>query len=543
MRPVSLGISSIRKSSFVSPEIDAMKGYLGSYDPKVGFTGGGTAPKGYQPGTGMVHREGKSPRPTIEDEREHMFGAGRDVSAAEDRVKLKQSSGVNKSEEKVVGGLGDGKEDSDFDPKQLAAGMKVEREHTKDPKIAKEIAKDHLTEDKDYYKKLKKIEKSLDMLDWMSKATKILQGYKNPGVGQYNVALPASYGAPAPQADPNKPQISAQGVWNDPISSSVLKRPSEESLRASNLDEARQAVGQAAVKQSSRQALAQLSPPRPDVPEIEPETSVPVMPPDLKGKTSKEDRKERASNQDAPALPKMSSAGASPFSYSAGPSSTQGGGFNYGVSGTSSPAPAHTSSIPSNVDPSKMTFSNTDTGAPKQAAPSSAAPVSSTPPMPKPGSPAGAPPSSAPPKMWNSSGASATGSNLVPRMTGSTGGPGSFHPGPTQEEGQSQATGQSGKGKAKGRSSGASAGGGGSSAMRGFLEGSMAARDIGQAVGGGTAPVQVGSGIAVQAVDAASRGALAKQGMRSFGNMYAKSFSRETTLRKSGPALYLRIGI
>jgi len=38
--------------------------------------------------------------------------------------------------------------------------MNHEMEHTDDPSVAKEIAMDHLTEDVDYYKKIKKIEKS-----------------------------------------------------------------------------------------------------------------------------------------------------------------------------------------------------------------------------------------------------------------------------------------------------------------------------------------------------------------------------------------------
>lgn len=50
----------------------------------------------------------------------------------------------------------EGKTDKDFNKKALAEGIKVELEHTDDIEIAKTIAKDHLTEDKDYYKKLKK---------------------------------------------------------------------------------------------------------------------------------------------------------------------------------------------------------------------------------------------------------------------------------------------------------------------------------------------------------------------------------------------------
>jgi 2'-5' RNA ligase len=62
-------------------------------------------------------------------------------------------------EDKVPGGLGDKKKPSDFDPKQIAKGKKIEMEHTDDPALAEEIAMDHLTEDPAYYDKLDKIEK------------------------------------------------------------------------------------------------------------------------------------------------------------------------------------------------------------------------------------------------------------------------------------------------------------------------------------------------------------------------------------------------
>jgi len=56
-----------------------------------------------------------------------------------------------KVKDQVPGGVGDGKPDSDFDPKQLAEGIRIEVEHTKDKDLAKEIAKDHLTELPNYY--------------------------------------------------------------------------------------------------------------------------------------------------------------------------------------------------------------------------------------------------------------------------------------------------------------------------------------------------------------------------------------------------------
>lgn len=60
--------------------------------------------------------------------------------------------------EKAVGGLADWVPDTAFDPIQLRRGIKVELEHTSDQKLAKEIAKDHLTEDPEYYEKLAAIE-------------------------------------------------------------------------------------------------------------------------------------------------------------------------------------------------------------------------------------------------------------------------------------------------------------------------------------------------------------------------------------------------
>ena len=65
-----------------------------------------------------------------------------------------------KSYNRIKGGKADKKSPKDFDKKALAQGIKVEMEHTNDVKIAMEIAMDHLTEDKNYYKKLKQVEKS-----------------------------------------------------------------------------------------------------------------------------------------------------------------------------------------------------------------------------------------------------------------------------------------------------------------------------------------------------------------------------------------------
>jgi len=64
-----------------------------------------------------------------------------------------------KSPDLIPGGKADNKSPSDFPQDALQQGFKHEKEHTSSPDIAKEIAMDHLTEDVDYYEKLKKIEK------------------------------------------------------------------------------------------------------------------------------------------------------------------------------------------------------------------------------------------------------------------------------------------------------------------------------------------------------------------------------------------------
>lgn len=79
----------------------------------------------------------------------------------------------------IPGGLADKKKPSDFDPKKLAQGIKIEMEHTSDRKIAEEIAMDHLMEDKDYYEKLKEVEKC-DMVEVTADGKRELVEGKEP---------------------------------------------------------------------------------------------------------------------------------------------------------------------------------------------------------------------------------------------------------------------------------------------------------------------------------------------------------------------------
>ena len=77
--------------------------------------------------------------------------------------------------EELKGGKGDNRPDSDFDPEQLKAGIKVELEHTSDRSKAEEIAKDHLTESPDYYKKLKVMEADMEKSEGMQSLAKALK--------------------------------------------------------------------------------------------------------------------------------------------------------------------------------------------------------------------------------------------------------------------------------------------------------------------------------------------------------------------------------
>lgn len=66
------------------------------------------------------------------------------------------------AKEKIPGGRADGISDDNFDPEQLASGEKEEMEHTHDRVAAREIAKDHLINDPNYYKKYKKVFEAMD---------------------------------------------------------------------------------------------------------------------------------------------------------------------------------------------------------------------------------------------------------------------------------------------------------------------------------------------------------------------------------------------
>lgn len=66
--------------------------------------------------------------------------------------------------ESIPGGKADDIPESAFPEAKISEGAKVESEHTSEPKVAQEIARDHLAEDPNYYEKLKKIESQPDLM-------------------------------------------------------------------------------------------------------------------------------------------------------------------------------------------------------------------------------------------------------------------------------------------------------------------------------------------------------------------------------------------
>lgn len=82
----------------------------------------------------------------------------RKANKAKDMLAVKAYQMKLGSFDPLQGGIAEGEPDTNYDPKSLEAGMKVEREHTIHKSVQKRIAKDHLKEDPKYYLKLKKME-------------------------------------------------------------------------------------------------------------------------------------------------------------------------------------------------------------------------------------------------------------------------------------------------------------------------------------------------------------------------------------------------
>jgi hypothetical protein len=66
----------------------------------------------------------------------------------------------NPSPERIPGGKASGQPPIEIDPDQIRRGITVEMEHTRDPRVAYEIAVDHLYEIPDYYSRLAAMERA-----------------------------------------------------------------------------------------------------------------------------------------------------------------------------------------------------------------------------------------------------------------------------------------------------------------------------------------------------------------------------------------------
>lgn len=97
------------------------------------------------------HREGPNNELNTD-----VFFKGKGLEFLEKDIKENKLSLKNIIKELKLNGLSKGKKESNFDPIQIKKGIKVEKEHTRDPKLAKKIAMDHLVEDPKYYDKLEK---------------------------------------------------------------------------------------------------------------------------------------------------------------------------------------------------------------------------------------------------------------------------------------------------------------------------------------------------------------------------------------------------
>lgn len=106
---------------------------------------------------GSLNGEPMEPSPTIKEVEEESENLGNELKEVTDE-QVKRIAASNIKEEKLKGGRAskEVRENATelFDPLEISVGIKVEMEHTDSIEAAREIALDHLTENKDYYTRL-----------------------------------------------------------------------------------------------------------------------------------------------------------------------------------------------------------------------------------------------------------------------------------------------------------------------------------------------------------------------------------------------------
>ena len=110
----------------------------------------------------------------------------------------------------IEGGFADNKSSKKYNQKQLRLGIKIEMEHTDDPKKAKEIAMDHLEEIPDYYTRLEVLE---DRAKEEGKFKEVKKADPDPGKKKSSIGAPKT----PPKIKEPKPKIE--------VGSSKIKAP------------------------------------------------------------------------------------------------------------------------------------------------------------------------------------------------------------------------------------------------------------------------------------------------------------------------------
>ena len=111
------------------------------------------------------------------------------VEPHEEEIKNETEETKKDEENKLDGGLADKLSLEDIAKKhnvtidviesELEKGIKVEMEHTDDPEKAKEIALDHLSEQSNYYEKLKEVENNQQTVDFEKKIDDVIKSFDN----------------------------------------------------------------------------------------------------------------------------------------------------------------------------------------------------------------------------------------------------------------------------------------------------------------------------------------------------------------------------
>jgi hypothetical protein len=141
----------------------------------------GKTPKGY--GTAQGKREAKAKYDAPTSEYKKMAEVGMSFFSEMHEI-------IKEAEDQIPGGKADDKTDSDFPKDQMEMGEKVELEHTGNPSLAREIARDHLEEFSDYYTRLREMENQAEKAKGAKVYPAVAKRY--PGLSERSSVPPLS---------------------------------------------------------------------------------------------------------------------------------------------------------------------------------------------------------------------------------------------------------------------------------------------------------------------------------------------------------------